>query len=97
MSSVFSLRTRADDGLVHSSSTVRRNPCRGLEITRWRDAYRVAFFFRWDELGEEKGDGGCERFSLFAASQAEKYEVAILLMGATDVVGTCVAGLGRLP
>lgn len=36
------------------------------------------------------------RSSLFAASQTEEYEVVILLLGAIEVVGVCVAEPGCL-
>lgn len=37
------------------------------------------------------------RGSLLAASHTEEYEVAILLLGASEVVGVCVSGLRRWP
>jgi hypothetical protein len=67
---------RADDGLVYSSSTVRSNPCLDGKL---HGGEMQGGSSHWDELGEEKDDGGCERFSLFATSRAEECEVAIVL------------------
>jgi hypothetical protein len=37
------------------------------------------------------------RDSLFATSRAEEYGVAILISGAIEVVGICLAGSGHMP
>lgn len=50
---------RADDGLVLNGSAVRNDPCRSKRL---HGGDMQGGFLRWDELGEEKHEGGCESF-----------------------------------